>query len=122
MWLLSALLLFWTGHMWLMAHRGHIHDDPVAFALRDPRQPRLRFVDGRRLAAGAMKHSRCHAIRLHACAGLSLLLMALPAGQGQSAMPPVRDAIVELQAARVSRKRAPARRRRAQRGSATLAT
>jgi 4-hydroxybenzoate polyprenyltransferase/phosphoserine phosphatase len=35
-WLLSALLLFWTGHMWLMAHRGRIHDDPVAFALRDP--------------------------------------------------------------------------------------
>ena len=36
MWLLSALLLFWTGHMWLMAHRGRIHDEPVAFALRDP--------------------------------------------------------------------------------------
>jgi 4-hydroxybenzoate polyprenyltransferase len=35
-WLLSALLLFWTAHMWLMAHRGRIHDDPVAFALRDP--------------------------------------------------------------------------------------
>ena len=35
-WLLSALLLFWTGHMWLMAHRGRIHDDPVAFALGDP--------------------------------------------------------------------------------------
>jgi hypothetical protein len=35
-WLLSAMLLFWTAHMWLMAHRGHIHDDPVAFALRDP--------------------------------------------------------------------------------------
>jgi 4-hydroxybenzoate polyprenyltransferase/phosphoserine phosphatase len=35
-WLLSALLLFWSGHMWLMAHHGRIHDDPVAFALRDP--------------------------------------------------------------------------------------
>jgi 4-hydroxybenzoate polyprenyltransferase len=35
-WLLSGLLLFWTGHMWLMAHRGQIHDDPVAFALRNP--------------------------------------------------------------------------------------
>lgn len=35
-WLLSALLLFWTGYMWLMAHRGRIHDDPVSFALRDP--------------------------------------------------------------------------------------
>ena len=35
-WLLSGLLLFWIGHMWLMAHRGVIHDDPVAFALRNP--------------------------------------------------------------------------------------
>ncbi|HEX5685033.1 MAG TPA: UbiA family prenyltransferase [Ideonella sp.] len=35
-WSLSALLLFWVGHMWLMAHRGRIHDDLVAFALRDP--------------------------------------------------------------------------------------
>jgi 4-hydroxybenzoate polyprenyltransferase/phosphoserine phosphatase len=34
-WLVCALLLFWTGHMWLMAHRGNIHDDPVSFALRD---------------------------------------------------------------------------------------
>lgn len=35
-WLLSALMLLWTGHMWLMAHRGRIHDDPLAFTLRDP--------------------------------------------------------------------------------------
>lgn len=35
-WLLSSLLLFWTGHMWLMAHRGQIHGDPVTFALRNP--------------------------------------------------------------------------------------
>lgn len=34
-WLVCALLLFWTGHMWLMAHRGNIHDDPVAYAVRD---------------------------------------------------------------------------------------
>jgi len=35
-WLLGALLPFWTGHMWLMVHRGCIRDDLVAFALRDP--------------------------------------------------------------------------------------
>jgi 4-hydroxybenzoate polyprenyltransferase/phosphoserine phosphatase len=35
-WTMSALLLAWTGHLWLMAHRGRIHDDPVVFALRDP--------------------------------------------------------------------------------------
>ena len=34
-WLVSVLLLFWIGHMWLMADRGMIHDDPVAYALRD---------------------------------------------------------------------------------------
>lgn len=34
-WLVCALLLFWITHMWLMAHRGNIHDDPVSFALRD---------------------------------------------------------------------------------------
>lgn len=34
-WLLCGLWLLWIGHMWLMAHRGNIRDDPVAFALRD---------------------------------------------------------------------------------------
>jgi 4-hydroxybenzoate polyprenyltransferase len=34
-WSLCALLLFWTAHMWLMAHRGLIQDEPVSFALRD---------------------------------------------------------------------------------------
>ena len=35
-WVLSVALLLWTGHLWLMAQRGRIHDDPVSFALRDP--------------------------------------------------------------------------------------
>jgi 4-hydroxybenzoate polyprenyltransferase/phosphoserine phosphatase len=35
-WVLSGALLLWTGHMWMMAQRGRIHDDPVSFALRDP--------------------------------------------------------------------------------------
>ena len=34
-WVMSALLLFWIAHMWLMAHRGNIHGDPVVYALRD---------------------------------------------------------------------------------------
>ena len=34
-WLVCGMLLYWTGHMWLMAHRGNIHDDPVTYALRD---------------------------------------------------------------------------------------
>ncbi len=35
MWLLCPLLLYWVGHMWLMAHRGKMIDDPLVFALRD---------------------------------------------------------------------------------------
>ena len=35
-WLVCSFLLFWIGHMWLMAHRGNIHEDPVAFAVHDP--------------------------------------------------------------------------------------
>jgi 4-hydroxybenzoate polyprenyltransferase/phosphoserine phosphatase len=35
-WFFCGLVLFWIGHMWLMAHRGNIRDDPVTFALRDP--------------------------------------------------------------------------------------
>ncbi len=35
-WCVCELLLYWTGNLWLTAHRGGIHDDPVSFALRDP--------------------------------------------------------------------------------------
>jgi 4-hydroxybenzoate polyprenyltransferase len=31
-----VLLLYWVSHMWLMAHRGRMTDDPLVFALRDP--------------------------------------------------------------------------------------
>jgi 4-hydroxybenzoate polyprenyltransferase len=34
-WLVCALLLYWISYMWLMAHRGRMHDDPLVFALRD---------------------------------------------------------------------------------------
>jgi 4-hydroxybenzoate polyprenyltransferase/phosphoserine phosphatase len=51
-WLLCALLLFWTGHMWLMAHHGRIRDDPVAFALRDPLSRALGVVTAGLLVLG----------------------------------------------------------------------
>lgn len=35
MWLLCPLLLFWVGRIWLVAHRGKMHDDPLVFALHD---------------------------------------------------------------------------------------
>ena len=35
MWAACPLLLYWLSRVWLLAHRGHMHDDPVVFALRD---------------------------------------------------------------------------------------
>ena len=33
--LVCPLLLFWITRVWLLAHRGQLPDDPVAFALAD---------------------------------------------------------------------------------------
>jgi 4-hydroxybenzoate polyprenyltransferase len=35
LWLLCPLLLYWISRVWLIAHRGGMHDDPVVFALVD---------------------------------------------------------------------------------------
>lgn len=35
MWLISPCLVFWISHLWLTAHRGGMHDDPIVFAARD---------------------------------------------------------------------------------------
>jgi 4-hydroxybenzoate polyprenyltransferase len=34
--LVCPLLLFWTGRMWLLAHRGQINEDPIVASVRDP--------------------------------------------------------------------------------------
>jgi 4-hydroxybenzoate polyprenyltransferase len=34
-WLSCPLLLFWISRMWLLTHRGQMHDDPVVFAIKD---------------------------------------------------------------------------------------
>jgi len=33
--LLCPMLLFWVSRVWLIAHRGQMHDDPIVFALKD---------------------------------------------------------------------------------------
>lgn len=33
--LMCPLLLYWIGRVWLLAHRGQMHDDPIVFALKD---------------------------------------------------------------------------------------
>ncbi len=32
---IPVIIAFWTTRIWLLAHRGQLHDDPVAFATRD---------------------------------------------------------------------------------------
>jgi 4-hydroxybenzoate polyprenyltransferase len=34
-WLACPVLLFWISRAWLIAHRGHMHEDPIVFALKD---------------------------------------------------------------------------------------
>ena len=33
--LMCPLLLYWISRVWLIAHRGKMHDDPIVFALKD---------------------------------------------------------------------------------------
>ena len=35
LWALCPLLLYWISHIWLTAHRGQMHHDPVVFATND---------------------------------------------------------------------------------------
>ena len=35
LWLACPLLLHWISRVWLLAHRGEMHDDPVVFAIKD---------------------------------------------------------------------------------------
>lgn len=37
LWLLCILLLYWINRVWMMARRGQVEGDPVAFATKDPR-------------------------------------------------------------------------------------
>lgn len=35
LWLIMPALLYWVSHMWLIAHRGNMHEDPVLYAIHD---------------------------------------------------------------------------------------
>lgn len=35
LWLSVPLWVYWIAHLWLQAHRGRMHDDPLVFVLRD---------------------------------------------------------------------------------------
>ncbi|HET6160022.1 MAG TPA: UbiA family prenyltransferase [Dongiaceae bacterium] len=36
LWVVPVVLSIWLGRIWLLVHREQMHDDPIAFALRDP--------------------------------------------------------------------------------------
>lgn len=35
LWLLCPVVLFWVSRVWLLTHRGQMHDDPIVFAIKD---------------------------------------------------------------------------------------
>lgn len=35
LWLLCPILLYWISRMWIVSHRGNMHDDPIVFAATD---------------------------------------------------------------------------------------
>ncbi|RZI86227.1 MAG: UbiA family prenyltransferase [Rubrivivax sp.] len=34
-WMLCPIMLYWVSRVWMRTHRGHMHDDPLVFALKD---------------------------------------------------------------------------------------
>lgn len=47
LWLACPLLLYWISRVWLLTHRGQMHDDPVVFTIKD----RASWIVGCLLAA-----------------------------------------------------------------------
>ena len=37
LWLITPCLLYWITRMWFFAHRGAISEDPIVFAVKDPK-------------------------------------------------------------------------------------
>ena len=35
LWLFAPLILYWISRVWLLTHRGEMHDDPIVFAMKD---------------------------------------------------------------------------------------
>jgi 4-hydroxybenzoate polyprenyltransferase len=35
LWLICPAFFYWISRVWLLAHRGYLHEDPVVFALKD---------------------------------------------------------------------------------------
>ena len=35
LWFVIPLFLYWVCRLWLFAHRGHVQEDPIVFAIKD---------------------------------------------------------------------------------------
>lgn len=53
LWLLCPVALYWVTRVWMVAHRGHMHDDPVVYAVRD-RVSQILALSGLALVLAAM--------------------------------------------------------------------
>ncbi|HBF51180.1 MAG TPA: UbiA family prenyltransferase [Massilia sp.] len=53
MWGAVPVILFWVSWIWLQAHRGKMHDDPLVFAIRDRASLFAGLLFGAILALGA---------------------------------------------------------------------
>jgi 4-hydroxybenzoate polyprenyltransferase len=52
-WGAVPVILFWVSWMWMQAHRGHMHDDPLVFAVKDRASLAAGLLFGVVLAIGA---------------------------------------------------------------------
>jgi 4-hydroxybenzoate polyprenyltransferase len=53
-WGAVPVLLFWISWIWMQAHRGHMHDDPVVFAVKDRASQLAGLAFGAVLVIGAL--------------------------------------------------------------------
>ena len=81
LWLVCPLLLFWISRMWLLAHRGRIHDDPIVATVRDPVSYVLGALVAPRAVPRAVSSRRRHACTRHASLPLLGPLPAAPAAR-----------------------------------------
>lgn len=53
-WCAVPVLIFWGSWIWMQAHRGHMHDDPLVFALKDRASQLAGLAFGAALVVGAV--------------------------------------------------------------------
>ena len=52
--LLCPIILYWLSRLWLKAHRGNLHEDPITLAIRDPVSYAVGAASGLAIAASVL--------------------------------------------------------------------